>query len=197
MENRVGFLRSKYNTHTIFKPVFFVFTSLQKNMLYTLQKTQRGQRKHHPSKYVPKCILQHLSKTNSSYFYLLFRLILFVLAYIYLWVVQGVQCVRRGFCSYCHRLDTYSSVHDDQSDFGIMCVASRNHCTTSIYVFVHIYLFVCILLRGLFCLGRPEKNLLADMTLSLCLFAASMGLEHISMEMSSSLFISAGSQMIH
>lgn len=51
--------------------------------------------------------------------------------------------------------------------------------------------------KGIILPGQARGHLLADMKMSLYLFAASMGLERISMEMSSLLFIFAGSQMIH
>lgn len=64
-----------------------------------------------------------------------------------------------------------------------------------IYVFVHIYL--CVSIKGINLLGQARGHLLADVKMSLYLFAVSMGLEHISMEMSFLLFRFAGSQMIH
>lgn len=51
--------------------------------------------------------------------------------------------------------------------------------------------------KGIILPGQARGHLLADMKMSLYLFAASVGLERISMEMSSLLFIFAGFQMIH
>jgi len=51
--------------------------------------------------------------------------------------------------------------------------------------------------KGIILPGQARRHLLADMKMSLYIFAASMGLECISMEMSSLLFIFSGSRMIH
>lgn len=125
IENRVRFLRSPYNTHTIFEPVFFVFTSSKKNMLYTLQKTQRGQRKCHPNKCMPKYIYG-IFRRDTSVIFIFSLVILFMFAYTYLGVVKGEQCVRR-ICFYCHRFDTYSSIHRAFPGFGFIFWPSRNH----------------------------------------------------------------------
>ena len=85
-----------------------------------------------------KVYLQDPTKTCSSYFYLFFRLILFVFADIYVGVVKGKQCVRRGVCFCCHSFDAYSSVHKALSSFGFIFWASKSHCAMGIYVFLHI-----------------------------------------------------------
>lgn len=158
IENRVRFLRSQYNMHTIFEPVFFIFTSSKKNMLHTLQKTQRGQRKCHPNKYMPKYIYS-IFRRDTPVIFISSLVILFMFAYTYLGVVKGEQCVRR-ICFCCHSFDTYSSIHRALPGFGFIFWPSRNHWTIRMYIFVHIYLFVYNLVSRLFCPGRPEDTCL-------------------------------------
>lgn len=64
-------------------------------------------------------------------------------------------------------------------------------------MFVHIYLYYVYFSKGIILSGQAWGHLLANMKMSLNLFAAIMELECISMEMSSLLFIFASSQMIH
>lgn len=131
------------------------------------------------------------------------RFILFVFAYIYLGVVKEEECLRKGvslcfrFC--CHTFDTYSFIQRALPGFGLIFVASRNIVQWEcMCLCVCAYLLICVYFsKEIILSGQVREHPLADMKTSLYIFAASMGLERISMEMRSLLFIFPGSQMIH
>lgn len=84
-------------------------------------------------------------------------------AYIYLGIVKGVQCVRRGVCFYCHRFDTYPSVHRALPGFGfifwvsIKSLYNENICVSA-------YLSICVYIsKGIILPGQASGHLLADM----------------------------------